>query len=190
MRKTLTLLLSFILPGIGQITIGRIAVGIAFFLGVVTMFNSLVCLQYNPSKPAIPWQTGLITGSLAFMWLGCQAHLVWWLFIRDSSRYQAEKELAFREGLRYYLVDELPAAIGQFKRVLRFDPGDCDAFFYLGACCSRAGMYRRARRFFRKCSDHDDNRKWSVEVQEELLLLKEARRQHRKLKAGPKPVDA
>ena len=190
MKKILTLLLSFVLPGIGQIAIGRIAVGIAFFLGVITLFNSLVCLQYNPSKPPAPWHTGMIVGCLSFLWLGCQVHLAWWLFLRDPSRHQAEKELAFREGLRYYLVDELPAAIRQFQRVLRFDPGDCDAFFYLGACCSQAGMYGRAKRFFRKCSDHDDNRKWSIEVQEELLLLKENKRQRRNLKAGPKPADA
>jgi len=188
MKKILTLVLSFILPGIGQIAIGRIAVGIAFFLGEVTLFNSFVCLQYNTSAPPAPWQSGLIVGCFVFLWLGCQAHLAYWLFLRDPSRYNTEKELAFREGLRYYLLDEFSEAMRQFQRVLRFDPCDCDACFHLAVCCSRCGMYRRAKRLFRKCADLDDARKWAEETQDELLLVQEARKQ-RRLKAKPKPAD-
>lgn len=184
MKKIVTLLLSFILPGIGHISQGRIAVGVAFFLGVVAIANSYAWLvlpyygassEFNTPDPTAAWKTALAVACFCVVWIGCQAHLLYLLYLRDPERRKDEMELAFREGLRYYLVDELPAAIGEFERVLRIDPFDCDACFHLAVCLSRAGKYRRARRRFKKCTELDDARKWAQEIGDELERMKGAR---------------
>ena len=182
MKKILTLLLSFILPGVGHISHGRIAVGAAFFLAEAVILNCYVFLvlpwygaaeQFNEPDSATAWRATLVLACLAAVWIICQGHLVYLLYPRDPRRFTDEKELAFREGLRYYVRGELPEAIRQFEHVMRLDPADCDACFHLGVCYSRAGSRRRALRRFRKCSELDDARKWSLEIEEELDRLKE-----------------
>ena len=183
MKKILTLLLSFLLPGIGHISIGRIAVGVAFFLGEVIVANCYAWLvlpfyraadAFAAPDPAVAWKSSLAIGCFVLLWIGCQAHLVYLLYVRHPDRFMDEKELAFREGLRYYVRDELPEAIRQFERVLSFDPFDRDAYFHLGVCFSRAGRYAKARRRFRKCTELDDDRKWAEEIVDELERIREA----------------
>jgi len=183
MKKFFTLVLSALLPGIGHITKGRVAVGIAFFLSVVTLLDCIAYLEFSTPDAPPAWKETMLLGLLALVWLGCQAHLLYLLHFRDPARHHEEKELAFREGLRYYLLDELPSAIRQFERVLRIDPFDCDACFHLAVCLSRAGMYGRAIRRFKKCTELDDTRKWSDEIQEEIQRARDERKQRKGLKA-------
>jgi len=183
MKKILTLFLSFILPGIGHIGNGRIAVGVAFFISEVIVANCyawLVLPFYRAAEafaapdPTVAWKSSTTIACFAVLWIGCQAHLVYLLYVRDPERFSDEKELAFREGLRYYVRNELPEAIRQFERVLRYDPFDRDAYFHLGVCFSRAGRYTKARRRFRKCVELDDDRKWAEEIVDELEQIREA----------------
>ena len=188
MKKILTLLLSFILPGIGHISNGRIAVGVAFFLGEVIVANCYAWLilpfyraaePFAAPDPTVAWKSTLAIACFIVLWIGCQGHLVYLLYLRDPERFADEKELAFREGLRYYVRDELPEAIRQFERVLYYDPFDRDAYFHLGVCFSRAGRYGRARRRFKKCTELDDDHKWAEEITDELERIREALK-HRK----------
>jgi len=176
MKRILTLLLSLVLPGIGQILCGWIAVGLTFFLCEVVLVNAFIIMTFHLEEEPTSWQLRVLVACFAAIWLGCQAHLAWLLFARDTRKRHEQKELAFREGLRYYVRDELNDAVRQFQRVLRLDRFDCDARFYLGVCCSRAGRYCRAIRHLRKCSELDDDRKWALDVQEELRKARELRR--------------
>ena len=179
MKKILTLILSFILPGIGHILRGKILMGIVAFLAVVTLLDAWAYLEFSTPEPSASWKFGLLAGSYALIWIICQAHMGYLLWIRDPERFHDQKELAFGEGLRYYVVDDIPNAIRQFERVLRIDPSDRDACFHLAVCFSRSGMYRRAKRSFRKCTELDDDRKWAVEIEEELGRARQEARQRK-----------
>ena len=182
MKRLLTLLASLILPGVGQVLRGRIAVGIAFFVGFVALLDVFAYAAFR-TPPAAEWQIATVLGCLCLVWFGCQAHLGYLLYGLDPNRDAERKELAFHEGLRYYLRDELPEAIRQFESVLRMDRFDRDAHFHLGVCLSRGGSYRRAIRCFKKCIEFDDDRKWAGEVAEEIHKAEQQRKTARKSKA-------
>jgi len=171
MKKVLTLIVSFIFPGIGQIVCGRIAAGIAFFLSYVAILNLYILMMVaTADTPAMLYRV-VVIAVLAAIWLGSQSHLVYLLYIFNPEKYDDEKELVFREGLRYYISGDLADAIRQFERVLQFDNSDFDAYFYLGVCHSRDSNYKLAERFLNRCIEYDESRKWADEVQDELRLI-------------------
>ena len=184
MRKLPILIASLILPGIGHVVRGRIAVGVAFFLGVVVVTNVYAWAAFRVMPPAPEWQRDLLVGGLCLLWAGCQAHLLWLLYIANPARHAARREEAFREGLEHYVRNELADAIGRFDEALRIERFDCDAWFHLGVCHSRAGGYRRAVRCFKKCTEFDDERKWGEEVAQEMRKAQAAR------KKKPQPDNA
>jgi len=176
MKKLPTLLASLPLPGMGHILMGRIAVGVAFFFGAVVLANALILVTFRVVPAPRGRQTTVPGAGLCLVWLGCQAHLVYLLYGTNPARHAERKEQAFREGLRHYVRHELTDATRRFQDVLRIDPLDYDAYFYLGLCLSRAGTYRRAIRCFKKCLELDDERKWADDVAEEIARARAARK--------------
>ena len=176
MKKLPTLLASLVLPGIGHILRSRIAVGVAFFFGVIVLLNVLAYAAFRAVPAPSGRQAAVLVGGLCLVWLGCQAHLAYLLYGVDPARHAERKERAFHEGLQHYVRDELTDAIRQFEDVLRIEPFDHDAYFYLGLCLSKAGIYRRAVRCFKKCIEFDDERKWADDVAEEIARAQAARK--------------
>jgi len=172
MRKILKLITSAVLPGVAHILLGRIRLGVVIFFAEVALLDALAVLHFRPDQLAPEWKTNLLLGAVGVVWLLCQAHMVYLLYLADPEKYADRREMAFHEGLRYYLQDKFDDAIRQFRMVLRFNPFDYDAWFYLGVCHSRAGARRRAARSFKKCVEYDDSRKWAYEVSEERQKLK------------------
>ena len=177
MKKLPILLASLILPGIGHILLGRIALGVAFFLGVVVVMNVYAWEVFRMMAPAREWQGKALLGGLCLLWGGCQAHVIWLLYIANPARHAARREEAFREGLRHYMRDEFADAISRFEEVLRIERFDFDAWFHMGVCHSRAGNYRRAVRCLKKCVEFDEERKWATEVAQEMQKARAARKQ-------------
>ena len=165
-----------VLPGIGHILRSRIAVGVAFFFGVIVLLNVLAYAAFRAEPATSGRRAAVLVGGLCLVWLGCQAHLAYLLYGVDPAKHAERKERAFHEGLQHYVRDELSDAIHRFKDVLRIEPFDHDAYFYLGLCLSKAGTYRRAVRCFKKCIEFDDERKWADDVAEEIAKARAARK--------------
>jgi len=178
MKRIVKLITSVFLPGVAHILLGRIRLGVVIFLAEVVLVDALALVVFRPGPDAAEWKSGVLLGAIGLVWLVCQAHMVYLLYLADPEKHAEQRETAFREGLRYYVQNKLNKAVRRFEMVLRFDPFDRDAWFYLGVCHSRAGARRRAARSFKKCIEYDDSRKWAYEVSEELRRLK-ARPRHK-----------
>ena len=182
MKKLPTLLASLVLPGIGHILRSRIAVGVAFFFGVIVLLNILAYAAFRAVPAPSGRRAALLVGGLCLVWLGCQAHLAYLLYGVDPAKHTERKERAFHEVLQHYVRDELSRSfrnrrlLYRIEDVLRIEPFDHDAYFYLGLCLSKAGIYSRAIRCFKKCVEFDDERKWADDVAEEIARARAARK--------------
>jgi len=156
---------SMILPGAGQVVIGRSLRGLSIFAVFGLAMDGVVLGLYGPVFGASADRLVMGAGLSAILLWCYSLYDVWRrTFGRMREGLQTEKAKHFRSGMVHYLSRELDEAAPDFRFVLRLDDEDLDALFYLAMTLHHAGRYRRARRLFRRCLALDDSEKWRDEI--------------------------
>ena len=168
-------LIAGLVPGWGPIYWGRERLGLILFTLFASCFFSFT---YSYFFYVGPYRLAWVQLS-TFCWLA--VHVASWaeLFLRTRpSRVRHEDKLranCLKQGIVYYLEDNLAGAIDEFQRALVVDPFDIEAQFRLGVMYSRAGRPREARRWLRRARRYDIEQKWFWELERELKRLKPSR---------------
>lgn len=165
------ILLSAMIPGLGDVMLGRPVRGMLLALGF-TACVSMALLRALFVQPVL--------NDMGFICVAAAA-LGIWLFglsglIRIALRpliklTRPDLDDFFRVGIHHYLNGRLTHAERAFKRMLWIDPADADAHLRLGLVYKAQGKAKRARASFKRCSAFDPEGKWRAEVARELRSL-------------------
>jgi len=172
MKHRLDFIFSIILPGLGQMLLGRVARGAMLLITFgVCVDVGLFAQFYLHALPAA--RRALTLGPYAL------AALVWLYGIVDAVRLtlpdvedvRRRRDEHFRRGLLHFLKDELGEAEAEFGRAIQLDPDDVDARYHLALTLKAADDPKRARRAFRRCREADEHNKWARETEQRLREL-------------------
>ncbi len=159
--------LGFVVPGTGQVILGRIHRGLWFFVWFAFFANATAMAPViSAFGPRIdPRGCAVATG---IIWLYAVLDLLRILVWRRRKALEERKRERFLSAFGYYLRGEYARARLKLRSVLRMDRDDPDAHFHIGMTYKREGMPRLAKRHFRKSLALDPWRKWKEEVAREL----------------------
>jgi len=154
-------ILSLFFPGLGQVLLSRYLKGLFIFFSVIILLDlSLVILPFM-----LGWQdsaqirtTGIILVASLYL------YNVWDIFnivyYRKRKSLKARKDILLKEGIKYYLQNDLYGARKELKNALKLDSDDTDVLYYLFRIEESLGEGARKKRILNKLSLLDFDKKW------------------------------
>jgi tetratricopeptide (TPR) repeat protein len=151
-------LLSLLLPGAGQILSGHVYRGMAL-CAIYVFFASMAFTRSILPGSDILLAIGMLGAGGS--WLAAQMGMLSRLKISPLQNCVLPmRDDYFQRGVTLYFQAEMERSEHEFRRALRLDPTDTDAWFYLAASLYRQGKIHRAARAFGRCAELDVNGKW------------------------------
>ncbi len=153
--KTIALILSLILPGLGQVLLGQLLKGAFIYLWFVILVSASIGISHGLIT-ILPGGLGdgiliqnIILTAIALLWLYNLVDIV--RFVRGGSGIvEKEKQRVFQEGLEHYINGNLRAAVPKFNEVIKIDSHDVDGILYLGMTYEKIGEREKADKAFQR----------------------------------------
>jgi len=174
--KIWALVLSIILPGLGQVLTGRHRRGVVLFFAYLVFldlaFIILPCL-WGEMLLARILSKGLFISAL-IIW--CYniidiLRIIWW---RERRSLREKKKALFGEVINLYLQNNLMQARTKANEILRIDRDDPDAFFYLGLMAKKETKDNLAQKYWTQSLVLDETEKWRWEIDNLIRLSKKS----------------
>lgn len=166
---------SVLIPGLGQMLMGRPIRGSLFLLGAGLCVD-VSAIAWFRLAAVPPTRSALTFGPLvlaALLWLyGIVDAFI--LARPEAAQVARRRDQHYRQGLLCFLVDDLEEAEAQFRQAIRLDRDDVDARFHLALTLKARGDLRKARRVLLQCRELDEEKKWRSEIGRELESLEKA----------------
>ncbi|MEW6358402.1 MAG: tetratricopeptide repeat protein [Planctomycetota bacterium] len=172
-KEKLAILAALVVPGLGQIILGRPVNGL-FVLASCSFFTLLAVFRLLVGKAAYVCDDRWLILAIAAGGVAWAMGLIETIrlgFRGRTRRTQAERDRHIRSGMTSYLKGEFGQAEAEFEAALKLDPNDGDARFHLAMVQKAQGRHADARRTLKKCLALDENTKWHPEIAEELKQL-------------------
>ena len=155
--------LSLFLPGLGQVLLNRYWRGtIIFFLWLISLDLALVILPCILG--ATKWEniSIFLLVFAAIIYLYNIYNITWIVFLRKRASLANNKKRLFKNGIYYYLNNDLDKACKSFVKLLDIDNDDIDAIFYLATAYKAGEYYSRMRRLLSRGDNLDLAKKWAL----------------------------
>ncbi|MEK7309660.1 MAG: hypothetical protein AAB038_02440 [Planctomycetota bacterium] len=82
------------------------------------------------------------------------------VYYRKRKSLQEKKKILLKQGIKYYLQNDLYAARKELKKTLKLDKDDIDVLYYLFRIEESLGETARGKRLLNKLSLLDFDNKW------------------------------
>jgi tetratricopeptide (TPR) repeat protein len=159
--KIVAFVLSTLLPGLGQILLSRYRKGLIIFFSLIILLDlSLIILPclygwQNSKQIRIVIITLVVFIYLYSLW--DIFNIVYW---RERDSVQNKKRVLLKQGIVYYLQNDLDNAKKEFLEALRLDKDDIDILYYLSKTEGALGKIAHKKRLLNKLSQLDFTNKW------------------------------
>jgi len=163
-----------IVPGFGHLYLGRHWRGLAVFAVFAIAINGMYFAHEMASGQTAEHVFDLCRGGAAAMLAYSLLHVAYVSRQFERKSVAERKDYHFKLGQQQYVGGAFDEAKAEFLTVLKLDPIDIDARFWLGMSCRALGERREAAKSFRRCMADDLGGKWRWEVETQLKGLKEA----------------
>ena len=173
MKRKLAIILSLIVPGIGEIILERPVNGL-FLFASYTFFVLLGVFRFFTIETASILEDRILClaiGAAGASWGCALVETCQLAFGRRGERTKAARDERIRDGMIFHLKGEFGQAAGEFRSALALDRRDVDARFHLAMALKAQGLRREAKRALKKCLALDAESKWYSEICEELENL-------------------
>jgi tetratricopeptide (TPR) repeat protein len=154
-------IISILLPGLGQVLLSRYWKGLIVFFSIIILLDmSLVILPC-----LLGWQdSNQIRILLVSLALIIYLYNLWDIFNiiywKQRSYLQEKKNALLKQGIIYYLQNDLDNAKNEFMKALKIDDGNIDTLYYLSKTEEARGKASQARKISNQLSNLDFKNKW------------------------------
>jgi hypothetical protein len=152
-------ILSVFLPGLGQVLLSR------YLKGLFILFSIIILLDlYLVIIPFLFPTLHALRSTLYILSVCIYLYNFWDIFnivyYRKRKSLQERKKFLLKQGVKYYLKNDLYAARQELKRALKLDKDDVDMIYYLGRIEKSLGDTRQEKLLLNKLSLLDFDKKW------------------------------
>lgn len=164
--KTVAFILSVLLPGCGQVLLSRYRKGLVLFFSIVISLDlSVIIIPFLlPTLGVYPAQGGALRFTLYALCFIIYLYNIWDIFNivywRERNVLRQKKNIFFKQGIIYYLQNDLNNAKKEFIRGLTLDKDDIDIIYYLSKIEKSLGATSREKRLLNKLTQLDLANKW------------------------------
>ena len=163
-----------VIPGFGHLYLGRHWPGLAVFAVFAIAVNGMYFAHEMAPDDTVEYVFSLCRGAAIAMLAYSLLHVAYVSRQFERRSVAERKDYHFKRGQQQYVGGAFDEAKSEFLTVLRLDPIDIDARFYLAMSCKALGEGREALKAFRRCLADDLGGKWHWEIETQLKELKEA----------------
>lgn len=162
--NAIALIISIFFPGLGQVLLSRYLKGLLiFFFTVILLDLSLLIIPFLfPTLHAL--RSEFTLKGLYLLSVCIYLYNLWDIFnivyYRKRKSLQEKKKVLLKQGIKYYLQNDLYAAQKELKRALKLDNDDIDILYYLFRIEGFLGETAREKRLLNKLSLLDFDKKW------------------------------
>ena len=173
MKRTLAIILSLILPGLGEIILERPVNGL-FLFASYTFFVLLGVFRFFTIETTSILEDRMLClaiGAASASWMCALVETCQLAFDRRGERTKAARDKHIRDGMIFHLKGEFGQAADEFRKALALDRQDVDARFHLAMALKAQGLHREAKQALKKCLALDAESKWYSEICDEMESL-------------------
>ncbi len=180
-REASALIASAVVPGLGQLILGRPFVGLALFAAFSVAANAALLGRVLRTDEVVPTDLFVYGTPIALLvWVVAVVHAYAVGLAIDRVAARRRRRDLLREGLFHYVSGDWNVARERFRAATdaSIDPDreEIDALFHLGVVLYRMGDAPGALRAFRTLGRRDFERKWADDVAALILGPKRARK--------------
>ena len=157
-------ILSIFFPGLGQVLLSRYLKGLIIFFSIIILLDlSFIIIPFvvipatDSAGPTICFTFNMVS---VFVYLYNLWDIFNIVYYRKRKSLRKKKDILLKEGIKYYLQDDLYSARKELKRALKLDKDDIDMLYYLFRTEKSLGEAVREKRLLNKLNLLDFDKKW------------------------------
>lgn len=159
--RTVAFIFSILLPGLGQVLLSRYRKGLIIFFSIIISLDlSLIilpCLSGWQNSEQIRFFLIALTIIIYLYNLWDIFNIIYW---KQRFSRRKKKEDLLKQGIVYYLQNDLERAKKEFMKALKIDNDNIDILYYLSKIEEALGKIPQKRRIVNKLSHLDFTNKW------------------------------
>ncbi|MFH0888223.1 MAG: hypothetical protein V1871_03345 [Planctomycetota bacterium] len=161
--KAIAFIFSILLPGLGQVLLSRYRKGLIIFFSIIISLDlSLIilpCLSGWKNSERIRLFLIILTIIIYLYNLWDIFNIIYW---RQRFSLRKKREDLLKQGIVYYLQNDLEKAKKEFMKALKIDNDNIDVLYYLSKTEEAFGEIPQKRRIVNKLSHLDFANKWKA----------------------------
>lgn len=153
-------ILSILFPGLGQVLLSRYLKGVLIFFSTIILLD-LSFIIFPFILPNTHYQlNNILKISAVLIYLYNLGDIFNIVYYRHRAFLREKKELLIKQGLTYYLQNDIDSAHKEFIKAYKLDKDDIDTIYYLSKAKKLLGKTIQEKRLLRKLVKFDFNYKW------------------------------
>lgn len=160
----LPFILSVFFPGLGHVLLSRYIKGLSIFFSVIILLDlSFIIMPFviTPDPDSIGASIcSAFNVAAIFIYLYNLWDIFNIVYYRKRKSLRRQKNVLLKDGIKFYLQNDLSNARNELKKALKLDNDDIDILYYLFMTGKHSGKNAGGKRLLNKLNSLDFDKKW------------------------------